>query len=77
MPMVNSREFLESWVRENVDATSYRNKAEGRRLTYECRKAAQEAGLSWPAVIQAASGDVQGYIQTELDRLADQEAEHV
>jgi hypothetical protein len=75
--MTNPREFLKGWVRDNVDATSYRNKAEARRLAYECRKASQEADLSWPSVIQAADGDVQGYVQNELDRLADQEAEHV
>jgi len=75
--MANAREFLERWVREAVQATPYRNKAEGRRLTYECRKAATAAGANWSAVIQAASGDVERYILDALNRAADQEAEHI
>lgn len=72
--MTHPHEFLEDWVRENVHATRYRDKAEARRLAYECRKAAQEAGLSWFAVVKAAGGDVEGYVLTELNRAADQEA---
>jgi hypothetical protein len=75
--MANPHKFLEDWVRESVEATPYRNKAEARRLTYECRKAAQQADLSWSAVIRAAGGDVEGYILAALQRAADQEAEHV
>jgi hypothetical protein len=66
--MANPHEFLESWVRESVQATPYRNKAEARRLAYECRKAAKRADLSWFAVIKAAGGDVQGYILTKLNQ---------
>ena len=66
--MVNPREFLENWVGESVQATPYRNKAEARRLAYECRKAAGRADVSWFAVVNAAGGDVQGYILTELNR---------
>ena len=75
--MANPREFLERWVREAVQATPYRNKAEGRRLTYECRKAATTAGANWSAVIQAASGNVVRYILDALNCAADQEAEHI
>jgi hypothetical protein len=75
--MATPHEFLENWVRDSVQATPYRNKAEARRLTYECRKAAQKADLNWHAVIKAAGGDVEGYIIAELDRVADREAEHV
>lgn len=75
--MANPREFLENWVAENVDATHYRNKAEARRLAYECRKAVERSGLSWPAVIRASGGDVEGFILAQLSRVADQEAEHV
>ena len=75
--MGNPQEFLESWVHENVQATPYRNKAEARRLAYECRKAAEWADLSWFAVIMAAGGDVQDYILTKLNHAADQETERV
>ena len=75
--MANPHEFLENWLRENVDATPHRNNAEARRLTYECRKATAQAEFSWPEVIKAAGGDVQGYILAALDRAADQEADHV
>ena len=75
--MANPHEFLENWVRENVEASPHRNNAEARRLTYECRKATAQAGLSWPEVIRAGSGDVQGYIQNALSRAADREADHV
>jgi hypothetical protein len=47
---------------------SYRNKAEARRLAYECRKATEGpmlAGLR----LSTASGDVQGYILTKLNPL--------
>jgi hypothetical protein len=69
--MATPQEFLESWVRESVQATPYRNKAEARRLAYECRKAAEKADLRWFAVILAARGDVQNYILSALQR-ADQ-----
>jgi hypothetical protein len=75
--MTSPHQFLESWVRKNVETSPYRNKAEARRLAYECRKASQDADLSWPAVIQAAGGNVEGYVLTELERAADQEAEHI
>ena len=69
--MANPREFLENWVHESVQATRYRNKAEARRLAYECRKAAETADVNWFAVIMAAGGDVQGYILTRLNQQAE------
>jgi hypothetical protein len=75
--MANPQAFLENCVRESVQATPYRNKAEARRLAYECRKAAERADLGWFAVIMAAGGDVQGYILTKLNHVADQETERV
>jgi hypothetical protein len=66
--MANPQEFLENWVRESVQATPYRNKAEARRLAYECRIAARKADASWFAVVMAAGGDVQGYILTRLNQ---------
>jgi hypothetical protein len=68
--MADPHEFLENWVRESVQATPHRNKAEARRLTYECRKAAERANLSWFAVAKAADGDVEGYVLTALSRAA-------
>jgi len=68
--MANPHEFLENWVRESVQATSYRNRAEARRLAYECRKAAERADVSWFAIVNAAGGDVQDYILTKLNRAA-------
>ena len=68
--MANPHEFLENWVRESVQATPYRNKAEARRLAYECRKAAERADVSWFALVNAAGGDVQDYILTKLNRAA-------
>jgi hypothetical protein len=75
--MTDPQNFLNTWVRESVQATPHRNKAEARRLTYECRKAADRAGATWAAVIKAAGGDVEGYITARLDRAADREAEHI
>jgi hypothetical protein len=75
--MADPHEFLESWVHDNIRATRHRDKAEARRLAYECRKAAEKADVSWFAVIKAAGGDVQDYVQTQLNRAAEQEAEHV
>ncbi len=72
--MTDPHEFLKSWVRDRVQETPYRNKAEARRLTYECRKAADRAGANWFAVIKAAGGDVEGYVMTRLNRAADHEA---
>jgi hypothetical protein len=70
--MANPREFLESWVRERVQAIRYRNKVEARRLAYECKKATESADLSRFAVVMAAGGDLQGCILTELDHAAEQ-----
>ena len=75
--MADAHEFLKDWVRESVQTTPYRNKAEARRLAYECRKATASADLSWPAVIKAAGGDVESYVRAALNRAADEEAEHV
>ena len=72
--MVNPSEFLKTWVRKSVEGTMHRNQAEARRLTYECRKAAEAAGISWFAVAKAAGGDVQTYIFSELARAAEREA---
>ncbi len=71
----NAHEFLDRWLRDSVQETPYRNKAEARRLTYECRKATQSAGLAWPAVIQASGGDVEGYILAALHRAAEHDAQ--
>jgi hypothetical protein len=68
--MAYPHEFLENWVRESVQATPYRNRAEARRLAYECRKAAERADVSWFAIVNAAGGDVQDYILTKLNRAA-------
>jgi hypothetical protein len=70
--MANPQEFLHNWVRESVQTTPYRNKAEARRLAYECRKSAEKANVSWLAVIMAAGGDVQGYILTRLNQETEQ-----
>lgn len=75
--MASPHEFLESWVRESVEVTPDRNKAEARRLSYECRKAAEGADLSWFAVVRAAGGDVEGYVLAKLNGAAEQEAERV
>jgi hypothetical protein len=75
--MADAREFFENWVHDNVQSTAYRNKAEARRLAYECRKATDKAGIDWSQVIKASGCDVEGYIQSELNRAADQEAEHI
>ena len=75
--MANPHEFLENWVRESVQTTPYRNKAEARRLAYECRKAAEKADLSWFAIIMASGGDVQDYVLTALNSAADQKAGRV
>jgi hypothetical protein len=68
--MADPHEFLENWVRKSVQETPHRNKAEARRLAYECRKAAERADVGWFAVINAAGGDVQDYILNELNRAA-------
>jgi hypothetical protein len=68
--MPDPHEFLENWVRESVQATPHRNKAEAKRLTYECRKAAEKAQVGWFAVARAAGGDVEGYVLTALNRAA-------
>jgi hypothetical protein len=64
-------------LRDSVQATPYRNKAQAMRWAYECRKVAERAGANWSAVIKAAGGDMEGYVMTELNRVANQEAEHV
>jgi hypothetical protein len=63
--------------RDSVQATPYRNKAEAMRWAHERWKVAERAGANWSAVIKAAGGDVEGYVMTELNRIANREAEHV
>ena len=75
--MANPWEFLEKWVSNNVQATAYEDKAEAKRLAYECRKAAREAGVSENGVIKAAGGNLEGFMLTELNSAVNQEVERL
>jgi hypothetical protein len=73
MAATNPWEFLQAWAGENVHATVYDDKAEARRLAFECREAAKAAGVSEYGVIKAAGGDLQGWLLIELNEAVDRE----
>jgi hypothetical protein len=75
--MVNPWEFLSSWAREHVNATAYDDEATAKRLAKECLQEAKQAGVSEAALVKAASGNLVGFMLSELNRAADREVERL
>jgi hypothetical protein len=73
----NPFEFLQSWARENVNATSYSDDATAKHLAGQCVRAAETAGFGETAITKAAGGDVASYLRSELESAASQELERL
>jgi hypothetical protein len=65
--------FLQSWVIENVNATIYEEKE---HLADDCIWEANTRGITEAALIEAAGGDLNAYMLSELNRTVDHAVEH-
>lgn len=54
--MANPWEFLEAWVRENVNPTGYDAEGVAKHLARECLQAADRAHINQAAVIKRPAG---------------------
>jgi hypothetical protein len=68
-------DFLESWIVENVNATTHENKDAAQHLAQDCVWEAQTRGITKTDLIEAAGGDLDAYILAELNRAVDKEVE--
>jgi hypothetical protein len=60
-------DFLQSWVVENVKAMIYEDQAE--HLAHDCAWEAETRGITKADLIEAAGGDLNVYMRTELNRV--------
>ena len=68
-------DFLQSWVVENVNATVYEHTDTVKHLAYDCVWEAQTRGIAKADLIEAAGGDLDAYIITELKHALDRQIE--
>jgi hypothetical protein len=60
--------FLQSWVIENINATSYE---EQEHLADDCVWEANTRGITEAALVEAAGGDLNAYMLAKLNRTVD------
>jgi hypothetical protein len=75
--MANPWEFLETWVRENVNPTGYNAEGVAKQLARECLQAADCAHINQAAVIKAAGGNLETFMLTELEGAANREVDRL
>lgn len=66
----NAREFVDSWIEENIQPTGYQpegDRTEAERLAAACLIAAKSAGVSEEA-IQNEIGDLVAYMDDAIER---------
>jgi hypothetical protein len=68
-------DFLQSWIVENVNATMYEDKDTARHLAEDCVWEAQTRSITKADLIEAAGGNLDAYMLTELNRAVDREVE--
>jgi hypothetical protein len=68
-------DFLQSWIVENVNATMYEDKDTARHLAEDCVWEARTRGITIADLIEAAGGNLDAYMLTELNRAVDREVE--
>jgi hypothetical protein len=68
-------DFLQSWIVENVNATMFKDKNIAELLAQDCIWEAQTRGITQADLNEAAGGDLDAYIHSELNRSVDCEVE--
>jgi hypothetical protein len=61
-------DFLQSWIVENVNATMYEDKNTAEHLAHDCVWEAKTRGIAEADLMEAAGGDLDAYMLTELNR---------
>jgi hypothetical protein len=61
-------DFLQSWIVENVNATTDEDRDAAEHLAHECVWEANTRGITEGALIEAAGGDLNAYMLAELRR---------
>jgi hypothetical protein len=67
--------FLQSWIAENVNATMYGNENTVEHLAHDCVWEAETRGISNADLTEAAGGDLNAYMLSELNRALIRELE--
>jgi hypothetical protein len=61
-------DFLQSWIVENVTATTHEDKVAAEHLAHDCVWEANTRGIAKAELIEAAGGDLGAYMLAELNR---------
>ena len=72
----DAKEFVDSWISENVHPTGYEpegDKREAKILAFQCWNATDKAGYSRGAIDVALGGDLVSYMAKSMDRINDHE----
>ena len=64
-------DFLQSWVVENVNATTYAHHETVENLAQDCVWEAKTRGITMADLMQAAGGDLNAYMLAEMNRAAE------
>jgi hypothetical protein len=70
-------DFLQSWIVENVNATTSEDEDTAEHLARDCVWEAQTRGITKADLIEAAGGDLDAYIFAELDRAVGRKLEDI
>jgi hypothetical protein len=68
-------DFLQSWVVENVNATTHEDTDTVGHLAHDCIWEANTRGITKGALIEAAGGDLNAYMLAEWNRAVGGEIE--
>jgi len=68
-------DFLQSWIVENVTATTYEDKDAAEHLARDCVWEAKTRGITKEDLIDAAGGNLKTYLLAELNRAVDHRVE--
>ena len=68
-------DFLQSWIVDNFNPTMYEHKDKAEHLAQDCVWEAQTRGIAKADLIEAAGGDLDAYIITELKHALDRQIE--
>ena len=77
MAYPNPWKFLEAWARENVHATVYNDGATAECLAFECRRAAEQNGISGHSIVKAAGGNLESFMLSELNSAVNTEVDRL
>ena len=74
-----ARQFVETWVSENVHPTGYEPEGDSReaeRLAFDCWRAVDEAGIR-RAEVQEDFGDLRDHMAEQIERVNDEEVQRL